>query len=486
MRRGKDTRDAARLKLIAGIIGVGYEELRQRDRRRTIQHRVRIASAAAVAVMVVGIAYLGAADSGLALPGGEAIRLSLDRYDASPLRKAHSMDEIRRTAGTARDLMVERLDREWRARSWIVENRARTIGPKVAISPWVSSQAAYAMARSIAPGDRRMRDLFDILANPFAPGMAIEVNGRKYGWQVDDTDFVQAEPMLWTLAALAVATRRGELFDAGQRSQLASWLDYTEETAELYRPVEDGGWNMFPLQENAANHSTYSTALAFLAMLELRLGKLGWRGDQARLDRMLGATAAWLAIQYNDRSDPRGWRIGPTDPGQIMDGLTLQLYSELLRADEEAGITVQAAILDELSSRIDRLNGRPIDFPTSAGEVSRIFTNFDGAYVARIQYVKLLWHPWAVDTAWRWLRRVERDGAEPEAKVRARRTLGYSVVDLGRLAFPDMGSGKALTYMASEMLIALSEIAPPEDRPSGVPENAEPAKHEQADNRGGQ
>jgi hypothetical protein len=321
------------------------------------------------------------------------------------------------------------------------------------------------MACAMTPGDPRTGDLFDILANPFAPGMAIEANGRKYGWQVDDTDFVQAEPMLWTLAALAVAMRRTELFDAEQRRQLASWLDYTEDIAELYASLTYGGWNMFPQQENVANHSTYTTALALLGLLELKQGKLGWHGDQARLDHMLHTTAEWIGHQYNDRTNPRGWRVGPIDPGQIMDGLTLQLYSELLRAEEETKIALPATILGELSSSVDRLNGRPIEFPTSAGEVSRIFTNFDGSYVARTQYVKLLWHPWAVSTTWRWVRRLDRDSAEPDAMVRARRALGYLVVDLGRSSFPDLISGKAQTYMASEMLIALSEIAPPEDRP---------------------
>jgi WD40 repeat protein len=52
VRPGKDGKQNARLKLLAGMLGVGYDELRQRERRR---HRWRIVQAAAAAILIVGI-----------------------------------------------------------------------------------------------------------------------------------------------------------------------------------------------------------------------------------------------------------------------------------------------------------------------------------------------------------------------------------------------------------------------------------------------
>ena len=174
-----------------------------------------------------------------------------------------------------------------------------------------------------------------------------------------------------------------------------------------------------------------------------------------------------LAEHFDDRPATPGWRLDLNDAdtsgtGEIADGVTLQIYSALLRAEEEAGIAVTPAILLAIPRHIDRLAGRPIDYPTGVGTITRHFTNFDGTRVTRSVPTTYLWHPWAIECVVRWLARLERTGAAPEAKTRARRALGHLVVDLGSSSFADAATaGKAQTFVASEHLYALASLLAP-------------------------
>jgi hypothetical protein len=68
-----------------------------------------------------------------------------------------------------------------------------------------------------------------------------------------------------------------------------------------------------------------------------------------------------------------------------------------------------------------------------------------------------LWHPWAIEAAVRWLRRLERTGGSAEEKTRARRALGYLAVDIGAAGF-SAAAAKAPTFVASETLYALATL----------------------------
>ncbi len=53
-RPGKDTKADARLKLLAGLLGVDFDELKQRDKRRQIWRHVQVAAASVVALAIAG------------------------------------------------------------------------------------------------------------------------------------------------------------------------------------------------------------------------------------------------------------------------------------------------------------------------------------------------------------------------------------------------------------------------------------------------
>jgi hypothetical protein len=74
--------------------------------------------------------------------------------------------------------------------------------------------------------------------------------------------------------------------------------------------------------------------------------------------------------------------------------------------------------------------------------------------------VRLLWYPWAVETAARWLERCRRVGLPRDEVVRTRRVLGHLVLTLGPQLQGDMLVGQ--TFIPTETLLGLSAVPLPE------------------------
>jgi hypothetical protein len=419
--------------------------------------------AGALAILLAaGLTYIGLADSGVAVFGAGSLQRLIDRYGISFFRPVHSYAEIERAAAPARNFISDRIHREWTEKRWHITHDTRTIGPKASLRVWISSQAMSAVFHSLDPQSTNLQDHLDALMAPFAANDLVEVGGKKFGWLRDDFDYPLAQPATWTLAALAIAWGSAPLGN-DLRERLLTKLDYTQTVAEMYRPLDDGGWNALPQQDHEEEHSTYVTTLAFLAMLEVRQAGLGWHGDRLQLDAMLRASAAWLAEQFDDQNALPGWRVhvndaGSASTGVVSDGLTLQIYSELLRAEEEANIPIPAQILAAIPRHLDLLLGRANDYPTSTGTIWRNFTNIDGSHLTRTINEEYLWHPWAIECAVRWLRRLQRVDGTPEAKVQARRVLGYLVVDLGTKKLGATALERNVLYEDSEELYALGTL----------------------------
>jgi hypothetical protein len=460
-RKGRDSARKALARLVAGLLGVDFDTLWRRERRRRLRRILRGTTAAMAIAGAAALVYLAVADIGVDVPGGPAVRLILDRYDASMLRPVHGAAEVNATAQRVEIALLQRLRGEWLSGAWVHNNSTRTKGPKLAISPWVSSQAACAALRALGSKVNEQPEFWDVLAVPFAKDVRIEADGKKFGWLVSDADYPQAEPALWTIAALAVALSIADE-SSKRRPQLLEWLEYTQTVADMYRPTGDGGWNVLPQQDDPSLHTTYATTLALLAMLELRRAGLGWHGDRARLDAQLRGAVRWLAGEFDPASTPPGWHLhlneaGNANTGEVADGLTLQIYSELLRAEEEAAIEIPDEILTAIPRHLDSLIGRPPNYQPGLGVLSRAFTNFDGVKLVRSVSESYLWHPWGIEASVRWLRRLERTNGAPEAKTQARRILGYLTVGVGAPLFK-AATTKAATFVQSETLYALATL----------------------------
>lgn len=462
-RKGKDGRHNAKFKLLAGILNVGYDELKQREKRRQLLQKVRLAGGAAALLLLAVLVYLAAADIGVSVPGGEAVRTMLDRHNASVFRAAASEAKIREKAVKLRGSLLEALlQRGLTKEGWIASSLRPNFKKELEI--WSHSQAMSA-AFSVPDAEREedIRRFLPALEVPFAPGLAIEKDGVKYGWISHPGEtHTQAEPALWTVIALAKALGRPGLLTGEARARAERHLAYTQEVLRLYHPLDSqqSGWNMFPRQKDPTQHNTYTTALALLALLETKQAGLSWDGSTERRDALLKDTAEWLMHpdRYDAKADPPGWRASSETTNEVIDGLTLQIYSELLRAEAEAGITLSPEILEQMPRYLARTVERDLKFPTASGEFTAPVVDRDGKDAIEREAVGFLWYPWAINASARWLRRAEQKGAPMEDRVRVRRALGHLIVVLGDKAVETASA--EWTFQGAETLYGMSAIPP--------------------------
>ncbi|HEV2802126.1 MAG TPA: toll/interleukin-1 receptor domain-containing protein [Pyrinomonadaceae bacterium] len=459
-RKGKDGRENSKLKLLAGVLGVGFDELKQREQRRVRQQRLKRAGAVFASLVLLTIAYVAMADKGFAVPGGERVRNFFDRHDSSILRPAREMPEIRRAASTQRRHLFDAL-----AAGRTTEGDLRWIkatlkqGAKLNVETWSHSQSLFAMYRIPEASNEELRGLLPYLEMPFAHGVAIERDGVKYGWNSHQGDIdTLAEPALWTAAALSAALARPNLLDQTERARLLSHLAYTQEVLKLYRPLDNGGWNMFPRQKDPGEANPYTSTLALLTLLEVRRAGLPWEGSTSRRDELLEKTAQWLDDNYDATTTPPGWHGTGEGAYETFDGLTLQIYSLLLRAQEETGYQMPPALLSNIPHHLARTTERDFTFPIGRAEFSATCIDHEGREYTGKEGVGFLWHPWAIDCAERWLRWAEQNNVPAEERVRVRRALGYMVVDLGDEAIKRATA--EWTFIPSETLYGLTAVKP--------------------------
>jgi class 3 adenylate cyclase len=416
----------------------------------------------------IPLVYVALSDAGLRLPVSEPIRRFLDARGATLFRIPRDEAEVRASAGEWRGKYLDFFDRIREPKGWIRGSVDSQEEKQVDV--WTSSQALAAIFRAPGvPAERLSRAVGDLGA-AFGPHTAfIEQDGVAFGWPAHaGSDYTEAEPALWTVAAIALALARKDVVPDAERPKWLDRLRLAQRASDLHHPLGDGGWNMFPYQEDAARHSPYSSALALLALLEVHAAGLPWAdGGTARTQELLRTTATWLASRFDANAPVPGWRGTPFVHDRVSSGLTLQLYAELLRAESQAGVAVPPGVLASIPRHLEDLGGKALKEAYDAGENTIRFQGHrDRAESARTgktawttgtESVNFLWHPWAIEAGWRWLDRANRlGGADPADVQRARRTLGHLVVDLADDAFKEATSG--YTFVASETLYGLSSI----------------------------
>jgi hypothetical protein len=318
-RQGKDGKRYALLKLIAGIIGVPYDELRQRERQRLIRRRIRLAASIVGIVAGTGLTYSAVADAGLNVPLGESIRTSLDRHDLSVFRHAHTETEIRKTAARLRGELLQ-VFRERLKDNWI-SAAPPNVNPTSEI--WAHAQALFAIYRM--PDHREAQSQFlPALDAPFASQLEINEPHRRYRWiDLDGVEYDKSTPVLWIAATLGAALGKPDLLEVSQRETLLRHYEYVQEILKEYHPTKSGGWNMLPAQKDPNKHHLYTTTLALLALLQAHEANLAWEGSGEQRDQLIRQTAQWLVDHFDPKGEPPGWRGTSEDTLEIYDGLTI-------------------------------------------------------------------------------------------------------------------------------------------------------------------
>lgn len=410
-RDGKDGKPAALLKILAGLIGVGLDELVQRERRRQRVRRVRNAVGIAAGLAGAALLYVGMADAGLGVPGGEALRRRIDRHEGTLFRPVRTDAETAAAAASLRERLVRDL-RAIRSDTGLFPTKLQ---PGGSIDVWSSAQTLAALGRAGEDG----------------PVLAKGVDGLfadlgEDGWRQRPNEPPQGAILMWVTTAAAAARHDG-----------------VRRCRDLMRrhAGTGGGWSMFP-ENREPPWDTYTTALALQALLALH--------DAGTDEReAIRATADALIGCYDAAGGTPGWRRYPDDTlPDIYDGMTLQIGSLLLRAETLADVRIPGTLMQNMTRHLIACGDRGLDFPVTKAEFEYVLKDRSES-----EAVGFLWHPWAIENAALWLRRAQRVGAAREDIVGVRRALGHLVVDLGPAA-----ANQSHTFAAAELLYCLGEV----------------------------
>jgi len=418
-------------------------------------------------VLFISATYLGWADSGgLTVLGGASVRDVVDRHDLSVFRPTRSDAEIRQDASSFRRELLTALKTAQTAQGGIV--RSLKPGDPPVLEYWANGQALAAMLTTPEFSEAEAGQFRKAMEIPFAQDAKIVgADGRNYGWTAhNEEDRTQAEPAMWIAVALANALGRPGFLTGDARERALKNLSYTHEVLKMYRPNDNGGWNMFPNQANPSYNNIYTTTVALLALLETRRANLPWDGSVEKRDRLLQATAQWLADEYDDKAPQPGWRSSSEfgEKTETYEGLTLQIYGELLRAEAEAGFVLPARILNHMTDylthmaeHLAQIGDLPVNLPPGGvGEFKTPITDHRGEHYPATESVEFLWYPWAIYAAQLWLLRAEKHGESTLNWVRVRRALGDLIVEHGSEVVHMYKFD--MTFKAAEILYGLSAI----------------------------
>lgn len=256
-------------------------------------------------------------------------------------------------------------------------------------------------------------------------------------------------------AGLAIVMAQVDMLAPERQREFQSHADLVQESAGKYYSA-DGGWNFFPDQIRPTEHSAYASVLALLALMETHSAGLPWGGSVARRDEMLRTTANWLIAHFERNRTAGGWREAPADPS-LVDGLTLQAYAELLRAEAQVGTHLPDAIHDAIRRQVLVLASRGADYEVLERTYSRQYRGPDGRPLTDQQVIRFAWYPWAIETCAWWIRRLEQTNAPREDLVAARRALGHLVVDLGESTVTVLISGIGFPIAETAYALAILE-----------------------------
>jgi hypothetical protein len=305
------------------------------------------------------------------------------------------------------------------------------------------------------------REFLPALEIPFASSLEINEPHRRYRWiDLDGVEYDKSTPVLWIAAAQGAALGKARLLEGTEREAVLKHYEYVQEVLKEYHPTNSGGWNMLPSQKDPGKHHLYSTTLALLTLLQAHEAGLIWEGSAERRDQLIRQTAQWLVDHFDAKGEPPGWRGMSEDTLEIYDGLTIQIFAELLQTKQALpNFVIPPAILNEIPRQLALFARRDLTFPVNGGEFLAPYTRFDGSEGVGRRLIKYLWYPWVIDCSVRWLELADKEQLPKEQRVQVRRALGHLVVDLGDEALKR--AQRDYTFFASEDLYGLAGIKPP-------------------------
>jgi hypothetical protein len=445
-RSGSDGSRDAVLKLLAGILGLGFDQLKQRERLR--RRRRILGSIAAATVLAMGLifGYVSLADLNIGVPGASIIRTEIDHWGISIFRPTISANVVLSELTKSRSLMRQRLLDVIGQPEWLQRKSLSSV--------WEFGQLATALARN----PRAEQDDIQLAARQLTAALDIkppvQVNGRWLGWTEPD-DTIRAETSLWVLMGTAAVLSVHGSIPESTRADLIRLLTIAQQAADQCRPSNDGGWNDVPDRDDLGDHSVYTTALALQALIDLKEANLCWNGECGRLDTMIASAASWLVGAFDSDLGHLGWRVNPRDDESPNPNISSLVLGALGRTTFVSGITLPGSIRDFAYDQILQLDDRPYQ-PSSAGiEKFAIFTDWTGTERQARIASSLLWLPWSYEAALVWQKLAARDKAPSEIQHGMARSLGHLAVTLAGPMRQEVDDTRTRPYVTAETMAEL-------------------------------
>ena len=404
-REGKDGRSNSRLKLIAGLLGIGFDDLRRRELARKQRRRQIGVLACLVACLATAAIYLGLADNDINVPKSAEIRVALDHYGLSLFRPIASHDDVVRKASALRQQLRKRL----------VD--AGQEG-EVANDVWTAGQIAAAIYRDPDASNDDIRWLTPLLDRIFRKDFLLFSNGKPFGWPSATSR--RLETALWTIMALSHALRRKDEEIEAARVRFAGYLETAQQIAENHYLLNDGGWNMI-LEDKPEVHNPYSSALALHALLELESAGLCWRGDCQRLATMIQDATQRFILTFVNEKRLGGWR-DPMDDNRAPDlDVSLMVYGALARGRVSIPDNIRIAAVHQLSDlRLRPYAPASHDFRHWVTIINDRSKSEWAMFTTRV-----FWYPWALEAMVHWLRYADQQKFAPEIRCALQRSLAH-------------------------------------------------------------
>lgn len=372
MRASGDGKHAALVKLVAGITGIPYADLTQRDAMRRLRERnVRLSISGSVAAFVF-LVYMLLADAGAPVPLGNATRTVIDHYGLSILRPVPSEAQLQASADALRTRIlasnVTYLQENW---------KSFLPGPHNSFDTWSTSQYAAAAFRARRDPTAHANTYLGYLATAFEPGMFHRtIHGEAYGWYGYSDPAPWPEPALWMGVAVIDALEFPNLLSSSGRTLWTTRLRLAQSAADAFGP-HDGHWEVVPNDTDASQYDTYAAAMALMETLNARHAGLGWDGSAQRRDQIGRDTSTWLVAAWLPSAQPLPRWNPDNEQVDFVDyaGLTLQIYGELLQAQQAGYVTLPSAMMTAIDQRLEELTQAQIEGDRSQITFRETFLN---------------------------------------------------------------------------------------------------------------
>lgn len=445
LRPGGDSRRLALLKLVAGILGIGLGELRQRDRLRRRRRRLLGMVGGAGLLSAGALGWAALADAGLDPPFAVAIRALIDDAELSVYRAVPSRDRVVAGTDALRAMLRVRLGALAAPGGQLEQDR---------LPLHEVAQITAALFLDSAMSGIKLGGVAEALERSLAPGLALledEIGGRRAGAAP-----LPAEPVLWAMIALTAGLSLQDALDPADRERMRQRLDAVQRIAEIFHPEGAQGWNLLSRQAAPRAHSVYVTALAVQALSALRKAGIGWRGDAERSRLLLWESAGWL-VELFLRDGQEGWRRGEDDDKPPDLNLSLFVLGALGCA-AEAGVPLPATLRGFALPVLAGLARREPEMNSQEDMVEqRAYLAADGSEQPGTVQRRLLWHPWSVQALARWGRIAAADpGLSGTARLALRRAEAHVVLGLGPVVAAQFTKSRLVAWVPAEALVGIA------------------------------